>query len=195
MLDLQSDRFRESLEEWRQLDPAPGFLCYVLTHQHTEAGLKLSSLKGKDFHRARFVADACSKAGGFYVLLASIKSVVSFSNDEGGDRAQRFNLVIRVVDLDGSVIAPRLNVPENAIMQEIYENRDPDVRQGGEYLGNQHAGIEQIYNDTVCSGLNAGFAKLLISTRACSLYQKNRPHDFSCDTHMGRTSSGTFFST
>ncbi len=124
MLDLQSDRFRESLEEWRQLDPAPGFLCYVLSHQYTEARLRLASLKGKDFHRAQYVVDACSKAGDFYVLLASIKRLVTFSNDEGGDDTKHSKLVIRVVDLDGSVIAPRLDVPENSIVQEIYKNRE-----------------------------------------------------------------------
>jgi hypothetical protein len=179
MLDLQSDRFRESLEEWRQLDPAPVFLCYVLSHQHTEAGLKLASLKGKDSHRARFVADACSKAGDFYVLLASIKSVVTFSNDEGGDETKQSKLVIRVVDLDGSVIAPRLIVPENAIMQEIYKNRDPDERLGGEYLGNQHAEFEQSYHDTVRSGLSAGIPKLLISTIGLAHCTKNLGHTIS----------------
>lgn len=184
MLDMQSDRFREPLGKWRQLDPMPKFLCYVLSHQYTEAGLKLGCLKGEDFHRARYVAGACGKAGDFYVLLASMERIVTFSNDEGGDDYKQSELLIQVVDMDGSALA-RLKVSENSLVQEIYDNRNPDVQQGGEYMGNQHAEFEQVYNDTVrhdveCRNSNVAY----LDNRGCSSYQKSRQHDFSWGTHM-----------
>lgn len=46
-----------------------------------------------------------------------------------------------------------LGIDENSIVQEdLYnEDREPDARAGGEYWGNQHAEVDEIYKDTVRS--------------------------------------------
>ena len=121
-------------------------------HQYTDAGLRLANLKGDDYHQARLVADACSKAGDFCVLLASLQKVVTFMNDEGGEEDAESDLGLEtIVDLEGYILGNSRSIPESFLLQQwLYDSRDPDNQRGGEYMGNQHAEINQTYNDTVC---------------------------------------------
>ena len=139
------------LAEWRGLDPRPQFLCFALDYQYTDAGLKLANLKGDDYYRARYVANACSKADDFCVLLASMKKVVTFANDEGGEEDKESRIKLdHVVDLEGFKLSNPLTIADGYLLQEdLYDERDPDGQDGGGYCGNQHMEIDQYYNDTV----------------------------------------------
>ena len=150
-LDVQISRFCQTLAKWRDLNEGPECLCYVLDHQYTNAGLKLGNLKGHDYCRARHVADSCTEAGDFCVLLASLQKVVSFMNDEGGQEDAQSELRLdRIVDLEGFMLRKSLLIPEDYLLhQGLYDSRDPDNQTGGEYMGNQHAEFDQFYNDTV----------------------------------------------
>lgn len=145
-LDAQIDRFCQVLAEWRY--EGPECLCYALDYQYTDTGLKLASLKGNDYYRARYVVDSCGKASGFCVLLASLQKVVSFPNDEGGEEECELWLD-RIVDIEGFTLRKSLSIAEECLLQRLYDSRDPDNQAGGEHLGNQHANLKQFYNDTV----------------------------------------------
>jgi hypothetical protein len=125
------------------------YLCYALDHQYTVASLNLANLKGDDYNRARYVADGCREAGGFCVLLANLSMVVTFPNDEGDDDRKSHLQLNRIVDMEGFVLKESLLISTDYLLQNLYHSRDPDSQTGGEYMGNQHADIDQIYNDTV----------------------------------------------
>ena len=56
-----------------------------------------------------------------------------------------------LVNLDGIQINKDiLIIPEKMVLNGTdYEHRHPDVGKGGEYMGNEHAEIEQFFNDSV----------------------------------------------
>ena len=151
---LKIAHFCQTFAEWRNLgEEGPQCLCFVLDHQYTDAALKLANLKGDDYYRARYIADSCGEAGNFCVLLASLQRVVTFMNDEGGREEAESELRLkRIVDVEGFILRDALLIPEYYLLQEgLYDSRDPDHQTGGEYIGNQHAEFDQLYNDTVRS--------------------------------------------
>ena len=147
-MDAQLSRFCQTLTEWRTLGEPP-VLCYALDHQYTDAALKLASLKGDDYFRARYVIDACAKADGFFVLLAELKKVTTLDHSEFDEDPRSELQLDRVVDLTGSMLVAGQVIDEEYLVQDLYSGRGPDIQQGGEYLGNQHVEIDRIYNDTV----------------------------------------------
>ncbi|MCJ1391367.1 hypothetical protein MMC18_004230 [Xylographa bjoerkii] len=125
--------------------------CFCQTLAYTDAGLKLAELKGDDYYRACYVANACRKVGDFCVLLASMQKVVTLPNDEGGEENAQSELRLnRILDLEGFALQKSLTIPEDFLLQPwLYGSRDNDEQHGGEYLGNQHADFDQYYNDSV----------------------------------------------
>ena len=123
----------------------------TLSHQYTTRALKLANLKGNDYYKARSIADACSIVGHFTVFLADLENFVTLVNDEGCEDEQTSQLRLHnVVDIEGSLLQLNLTIPENFLLQaRLYDSRAPDQRGGGEYMGNQHAELEEHYNDTV----------------------------------------------
>lgn len=113
--------------------------------------IRLSKLKGQDYCRAYCAAVACSKAGDFCVLLASMEKVVSYPNDEDCDRTE-IELEVQVRDLQGFLLSEPLAMSEDLILNppsydKIRQGRDE--KSGGEYWGNQHAEMVEVYNDIV----------------------------------------------
>ncbi|MCJ1243689.1 hypothetical protein MMC30_000886 [Trapelia coarctata] len=150
-LDAQISRFCQALAEWRSLDGGLACLCYAFDHQYTNAGFNLASLKADDYHRARYIVESCEKSGDFCVLFASLQKIVTFDNDEGGEENLNSGLRLeRIVDKEGFMLREYLNISEDCLLQRgLYDSRDPDSQSGGEYMGNQHAEIEQLYDDRV----------------------------------------------
>lgn len=122
-----------------------------MDHQYTDAGLKLATLKGDDYYRARYVADACNKVGDFCALLASMQKVVTFPNgEEGEEYAKSFLRLDNIVDLEGHKLGTSLKIPNNILLQQrLYISRLHDSQIGGEYTGNDYANFDQLYNNTV----------------------------------------------
>lgn len=116
----------------------------------------MGRLKGEDYHRARYVADACNKADDFCFLLASMQKVVTWVNDEGGKEAKKVEHLLRIVDIEGFALIESLRIAERIlVVEDLYDDRNPDAQDRGEYLGNSHDDISQTYNDSVGGLLKA----------------------------------------
>ena len=150
-LDAEIASLAQPFMMWHNLSQGPQCLCYALSHQYTKRSLKLTSLKGDDYYKARSIVDACNNFGEFRVLFASMENVVTFMNGEGGEDEKTSQLELHnIVDLEGFILQPFLVIPEDFLLQaELYDSRDPDQRNGGEYMGNQHADFDEHYKDTV----------------------------------------------
>ena len=175
-LDHEIASFAETLSEWHNFDQAPQCLCYAFDYQYTKGALKLATLKGDDYYQARFVADACNNVGEFCVLLASMVLIETWLNDDGGEDEKTFQLKVNnIVDLEGFVLQQGLNIPETFLLQDrLYKSRDPDERTGGEYMGNQHAEIDEVYRDTVSCFDSETRAATHFVDRYCLSFQKPR---------------------
>lgn len=149
-LDAQTSQLVQALALWRSLDPQPQCLCYALAHKYTSAARKLANLKGRDYFRARCIADASRKAGDFDVFLASMQNTVTMLN-EGGEEESDSELHIEyIADLEGILLQYSLYISEDFLLQpSLYDSRDDYEQSGGEYLGNSHADLERVYHDTV----------------------------------------------
>ncbi|KAM5365756.1 hypothetical protein ACJZ2D_010825 [Fusarium nematophilum] len=154
VLDSQIERLVNALSSWENLQSPPDFLTYPLDHQYTPRNLRLSSLKGKDYQHARYLADSCARHGRFYLFLAQLEMYDSWPNCEEGENEwnhTRGMYLHHVCNLEGFEVSPlQGNIAETSLLCPIsYDQRDPDTRAGGDYLGNQHADIEETYSDTV----------------------------------------------
>lgn len=163
-LDAQTLSLCQTLTEWQSLEDPPQFLCYALEYQYTGAGIKSAMMKSNDYNRVRFVADSGQKSGKFCVLLAKLQKVKSFTKDEGGEEEADTRLLLNdIMDLEGFNFEAILRISKDNILHYwLYQSRDPDAQHGGEYVGNQHEEIDQIYNDSVCVWKTAARETLLI---------------------------------
>ncbi|KAM5347057.1 hypothetical protein ACJ41O_010062 [Fusarium nematophilum] len=103
---------------------------------------------------ARYLADSCARHGRFYLFLAQLEMYDSWPNCEEGENEwnhTRGMYLHHVCNLEGFEVSPlQGNIAETSLLCPIsYDQRDPDTRAGGDYLGNQHADIEETYSDTV----------------------------------------------
>ena len=154
-LDTQIGDFAKTLRQWRR--SGDNFFAYALEHQYTDVGLRLSQLKGDDYHRVCQVTQSCAQTHEFYVLLASIEMCITNMNCEEETESESKLRLTRIVNLEGFnlLVYSALSIPETKLLQEeFYCDRDPDTQCGGEYMGNQHAEIEQFFKDSV-SELNS----------------------------------------
>ena len=141
----------------------PQYFAYYLDHQYTDNDLRLAHLKGDDYHRACHVAKSCAVHGEFYLLLANMSMSITYPGDQDEDENEGENgngeldqipefKLSRVVDLEGFQLSHLndLEISHTQIWQtKSYRGRKPDVRKGGEYMGNSHAEIEQFFKDSV----------------------------------------------
>lgn len=149
VLDSQIQSLVETLSSWEMLQYPPDFLVYPLNHQYTPRNLRLSSLKGLDYQRARCLADSCDRHGKFYLFLAQLE--LWWPNDESGEsdtNCRRY--LYHVCSLEGFELSPfEVDIDKTSLLKSINYNRNPDLRVGGKYTGNEHAAIEETYSDTV----------------------------------------------
>ena len=129
---------------------------YPLEHQYTQRGLSLAFLKGADSHRTLHVLQASAEHDGFFVLLGIMELYVTDPNSEEDYRDLEFEYrLTHIVDTDGFDLSmyKALTIAEVTLLRQTYdENRAPDRQQGGGYLGNQHAEIDQVFCDSVSPG-------------------------------------------
>ena len=143
----------QSLTRWQELENGFQYLVWPLEHKYTNEGLRLAYLKGDDYNRARHVSQSCREHGEFYVLFANMEMHVNDPNHEEEERETESQLYLtHIVDLGGFSLSVHqsLAIDETALLEETcYSDRDPDTQFGGEFMGNQHAEIDQFYNDSV----------------------------------------------
>ncbi|OAL36412.1 hypothetical protein AYO20_04308 [Fonsecaea nubica] len=151
VLDVEQSKIDGVLTEWYSMQDQPQFLCYVLEHKYTGAGLQLSCLKGDDYYRCSQLERACQSNGRFCLFLSRLQLTVSRSNDEEYEQEGNEELCLNdVVTLQGTKLQDSLKISDDLIVQQsVYANRDRDEQWGGEHLGNQHAEIVQAYHDAV----------------------------------------------
>jgi len=151
VLDSQIQSLVEALSTWERLPNPPDFLVYPLDHQYTPRNLRLSSLKGLDYQRARCLADSCDRYGESYLFLAQLDKCKIWPNDEDGEsNMARQRYLYHVCSLEGFELSPlEVDINKTSLLSSISYDRDPDFRGGGEYIGNQHGEIEETYSDMV----------------------------------------------
>jgi hypothetical protein len=151
VLDSQTESLVEALSSWEKLASPPKFLVHPLNHQYTLRNLRLSSLKGLDYQRARCLADSCDRHGEFYLFLAQLDKYKSWPNDEEGECNQtRRRYLHHVCSLEGFELSPiEVDIEKTSLLASINYEREPDFRGGGEYWGNQHNDMEETYSDMV----------------------------------------------
>ena len=74
----------------------------------------------------------------------------NYEEDERETNSQLY--LTHIVDLGGFSLSVHqsLVIDEAFLLEEIFDSdRDPDTQFGGEFMGNQHADINQFYNDSV----------------------------------------------
>lgn len=158
VLDSQTQNLVEALSAWEMLQSPPDFLVYSLDHGYTPRNLRLSSLKGLDYQRARCLADSCDRHGEFMLFLAQLDKYKRWPNDEDGEsNITRRTYLHRVCSLEGYELTPlKVDIKRKSLLDSIDYDRDPDFRGGGEYMGNQHQDIEETYSNMVrLSGVEA----------------------------------------
>ena len=92
----------------------------------------------------------------FYILLANMELHISDPNTEEEEEESKEISLTHVVDLDGFSLSiyNSLTISDTCFLHDMsYNDREPDVQQGGNYLGNQYAEIDQFFKDSV-SALN-----------------------------------------
>jgi len=139
------------LIRWDSLaQPFGSAVAYILDHQYTTRDLSLAYLKGQDYHRAQCVAQSCAAHGGLYLLFGNMEMSWTYDVDDEDDKIKSLGLFTRV-NLDGIQINKDvLVIPEEMVLNGTdYEHRHPDIEKGGEYMGNEHAEIEQFFKDSV----------------------------------------------
>ncbi|KAH8744688.1 hypothetical protein F5883DRAFT_654985 [Diaporthe sp. PMI_573] len=151
VLDSQIQSLVEALSPWETLQYPPDFLVYPLDHQYTLRNLRLPSLKGLDYQRARCLADSCDRHGEFYLFLAQLDKYNCWPNDEDGEsNMTRRTYLHHVCSLEGFELSPlEVDIDRTSLLDSINYEREPDFRGGGEYMGNQHEDIEETYSDMV----------------------------------------------
>lgn len=72
-------------------------------------------------------------------------------NDEDGESAMtRRRYLHHVCSLEGFELSPlKVDIDKDSLLTSINYERDPDIRAGGEYIGNLHDDMEETYSDMV----------------------------------------------
>lgn len=151
-LDVRIGKFTQALTRWQGLQHGHTYLAYPLDHQYMDRDLKLAHLKGNDFHRACHVAQSCEAHGKYYLLLGNMEMRITNQNDEEEMEDSVVLSLDHLVDPRGFdlLIGSTLSIStDNLLRGQSYEDREPDVQRGGNYLGNQYAEIDQFFKDTV----------------------------------------------
>jgi len=163
-LTTRLKNFTNVLARWERSSDPDQFLVHPLRHQYTSSGLKLELLKGEDAPRARHAQQGCQEHGGFYMLLGNMKLVKVDPNDpnyfvgveDEEEHWERYLMLTRVVDGNGYSLLQQdrdLIISEDSFLEDPYgRDRDPDsqyTEYSGGYMGNQHAEIEYVYEDSV----------------------------------------------
>lgn len=151
VLDSQIQRLVEALSAWETLQDPPGFCVYPLDHQYTLRNVRLPSLKGLDYQRARCLADSCDRHGKFYLFLAQLDNRQCWPNDdEGISNLTRQTWLRHVYSLEGFELSPLMvRIDRTALLDSINYEREPNCRGGGDYVGNSYLDIEETYSDMV----------------------------------------------
>ena len=73
------------------------------------------------------------------------------NREDENEESEEISLT-HIVDLDGFNLSiyGGLTISDTCLLHDMsYNDREPDVQQGGEYTGNQYAEIDQFFKDSV----------------------------------------------
>lgn len=146
MVHSQTESLVKALSLWETMHNPPNFLIHPLNHQYTTTNLRLSSLKGLDYHRVHCLNNSCNQHGGFYLFLAQLDKRNIWPNDEDEDdeldiHCQKY--LHHVCSLEGFKLSPqKVNVDKVLPLKSISCEKDPDIRISRQYLGSQGGEIE-----------------------------------------------------
>jgi hypothetical protein len=182
-LESQVTEVEKVLSEWHGYYP---YIAYPLNHQYTTRTPGLAHLKGLDYQRVRAVAEACSRNGGCQLWLAHLELRKTIPNDEHTEwDVESGSHLLNVCNTDGVELALTISVTlvEACLFGQIMcTDREPDSRYGGEYMGNSHCDLEEIYSDRVCMHQNIPHCisrpethNLGLFDRSCLLFATTMP--------------------
>ena len=136
-------RLLQSLQVYNQgilanLANFPNYLAYSLEHTYSQAGLKLSSLKGKDFARVQNMVSACAKLG-FETYLALKEKCIHKDEDYGDDEFSREEGFNYVLDMEGRVQETIPDYDSNNVLDDgnATDDEEPDEEEHEGYTGNE----------------------------------------------------------
>lgn len=145
----QSHTLQQLLVKWQAKDPHAKLLLYPLEHQYTQSSISLKNLKGRDAAVCQGLLDVCSTAGLFLFFAHMTHSTLDDYYDE--DESEDDTYLDKVYTVDGKQIASKHEVELGDILGEsVFEGRDPDSEEEGEFTGNEGAPNTYRYHDTVC---------------------------------------------
>jgi len=170
----QAEGFARMLSTWGPPRKTP-FLVYPLDHQYTRRTPGLIGLKGCDYHRVRFVADICASLGSLNVFIADVEMRVTRDNNPNLFPTTSERYLCSVSTLEGydlDFTGSRLPaVYDRHMLGHLnYKGRRRDSRTGGEYTGNSHNAIEDIYRDKVGTLFSLSHPFLSFGRRICPLW-------------------------
>lgn len=160
-LNDSENQIREALRQWINrgaLDDGggqPAFFCHQLSHQYTEASLKLSRLVGDDY---KIVCRAFSAAESVNCMLylATFERMISGGYDEEDfnreiiDETDEYWRLQTIVDLCGKLIAEDVDIDASFLVDpKGLIDRGPDEEDDEGYTGNEGSMMTLWYRRTV----------------------------------------------
>jgi len=148
VLDESHARLERLLVSWKTDYPNLAKLVYPLEHQYTQASASLRNLKGHDAAKGKYIDRLCSK-NGFYWFLARLTKE---DEEEEYEEEDSYSLD-HIVTPGGTAFDLKLEIDvEDEVLADIemlYESRDADSEDEGEFTGNESMPSRLRYHDTV----------------------------------------------
>jgi hypothetical protein len=154
-LDDSHMRLERLLASWKADFAHLDKLVYPLEHQYTPASLSLQSLKGHDVAKGKYVEHLCPKNGFHWFLGRLTKEEASEDYDDGMDGELGTFSLNHIVTSTGTSLGMKLEVNMEshllADLDNLYEDRDADSEDEGEFTGNESMPASYRYHDAVCT--------------------------------------------
>ncbi|KAI9891014.1 MAG: hypothetical protein M1814_003365 [Vezdaea aestivalis] len=178
---IQSEAFTRSLCELQKgCDDKQRSFVFALDHQYTQERLQWARLRGKDYHRAHFMARHCAEPRKFFVFLANVEFwVETYVSGGNGDDYNPFASshalpldhslhLMHLTDFEGNNLLPNSRkISRSALLQKTYyKERKRDSWFGGEYTEEgEYETIKHTYKDSVVILVHAeSVIKFLVET-------------------------------
>ena len=150
-----NQRLLQCLRDYNQgtlaeLASFPNFLACSMEHTYSQAGLKLSSLKGKDHARVQSMVNACAELG-FETYLALKEKCIHKDDDCGDEEFDREEIFKYVLDMEGrpQQITPKYD--SNNVLDDgnATDDEEPDEEEHEGWTGNEGAPAQYWYRTSM----------------------------------------------
>ncbi|KAI5925294.1 hypothetical protein F4810DRAFT_708681 [Camillea tinctor] len=145
----QQDQIHQLLTQWRKKHSHIKQELFLLEHKYTKASLSLNNLKGRDRAVCQTLHSVCLDSG-FIFLFAKITRSLTMADDYyDHDEDDDYITIDSVLDCNGVEIASSHDLElEDILGPDLYEGRDPDSEEEGEFTGNESMPETHRYHDT-----------------------------------------------